>query len=482
MKRKLTKYPAYEDSGLEWLGKVPKDWNLSPGFSVLRETHTRNVGLIETTVLSLSYGKIVVKPIEKLHGLVPASFETYQIVDPGDIIIRPTDLQNDWTSLRVGIVRDRGIITSAYLCLRVLPPLTAEYGYLLLHSYDLMKIFYGMGSGLRQNLDFKDLKRMPLLIPTAGEQQQIVRYSAFASKRVDRLIQAKQKLIKLLNEQKHAIIQRVVTRGLDPNVRLKPSDSNWLGDLPACWNVVRLKYLATVQTGITLGKSYGQTKLETRPYLRVANVQDGYLDLTHIKTIEVPSSEAESCELRLGDVLMTEGGDIDKLGRGYVWRDEIKGCLHQNHVFAVRADSQRLVPEFLALLMTSRLGRHYFQKTAKRTTNLASTNSTKIKSFPLVLPDVKEQRDLLAYVKKETSSYDAAIDRARFEITLLREYRTRLIADVVTGKLDVRDVTLPEIEETEEIEMIKSDDNVNPEDSGNSSALDETEELAYADD
>ena len=126
--------------------------------------------MVEKRVLSLSYGRIVIKPDDKLHGLVPESFETYQIVDPGNIIIRSTDLQNDWTSLRVGLVRDRGIITSAYLCLRMVGPLTSEYGYLQLHALDLMKVVYGMGSGLRQNLDFTDFKRMPVLVPPPDEQ------------------------------------------------------------------------------------------------------------------------------------------------------------------------------------------------------------------------------------------------------------------------------------------------------------------------
>src|SRR6266404_7503267 len=147
----LKPYPEYKNSGLPWLGQVPQHWDVRPAFGAFVPIHERNHGMKEKTVLSLSYGRIVIKSEEKLHGLVPESFETYQIVNPGDIIIRSTDLQNDWTSLRVGLVRDRGIITSAYLCLKMVGPLVPEYGYLQLHALDLMKVFYGMGSGLRQN-------------------------------------------------------------------------------------------------------------------------------------------------------------------------------------------------------------------------------------------------------------------------------------------------------------------------------------------
>jgi len=158
MAHALNPYPAYKDSGHPWLGQIPAHWAQLPGKACYREKKLPNTGLQETTVLSLSYGQIVVKPPDKLHGLVPASFETYQIVDPGDIIIRPTDLQNDWNSLRFGLSRHRGIITSAYMCFHTKDVMTREYGHLLLHTYDLMKVFYGLGSGLRQNLDWTDFK------------------------------------------------------------------------------------------------------------------------------------------------------------------------------------------------------------------------------------------------------------------------------------------------------------------------------------
>lgn len=183
--------------------------------------------------------------------------------------------------------------------------------------------------------------------------------------------------------------------------------------------------------------------------MRVANVQDGYLDLQDISIVRVPSSEAAACELQSGDVLMTEGGDIDKLGRGYIWREEIPGCIHQNHIFAVRADQRKLLPEFLVLLMTSKHGRSYFQLTAKQTTNLASTNSTTLRAFPIFLPEIEEQRNLLEDIRHESSSLDLAISSVLKETNLLREYRTRLIADVVTGKLDARGVALPELDEAD---------------------------------
>ena len=440
----LKPYPRMKDSGVPWLGEVPSHWTLLPGRACYREKKVPNKGLTETTVLSLSYGHIVVKPPEKLHGLVPASFETYQIVEPGDIIVRPIDLQNDWNSLRFGLSRDRGVITSAYICLCTKELTTRPYGYLLLHAYDLKKVFYGLGSGLRQNLDWSDFKHLPCIVPHLSEQAAIVCFLDHVDRRIRRYIRAKKKLIALLEDQKQALIQQAVTGQIEvrtgrPYPAYEDSGVEWLGEVPEHWQLVRLKDVAHVQTGLTLGKDYRDTRTISRSYLRVANVQAGYLDLSHVKCIDVPLDEANRATLLTGDVLMTEGGDIDKLGRGCVWRDEILKCLHQNHIFAVRCKYGLLNPEFLVGLMGSQYGRVYFQLTAKQTTNLASTNSNTLRAFPVPLPLLEEQVTILDTLSEETNAIDSRMDLAEREIDLMNKYRTRLIADVVTGKLDVRE-------------------------------------------
>lgn len=469
----LTPYPAYKSSGVEWLGEVPAHWEVLPGRVCLRAGEQLNVGLQETTVLSLSYGRIVVKPPERLHGLVPSSFETYQIVNPLNIVIRPTDLQNDWNSLRCGLSRHRGIITSAYLCFSTSSDVTPEYGYLLLHSYDLMKIFYGLGSGLRQNLDWTDFKYLPCSVPPLPEQTSIVRFLDHVERRIRRYIRAKQKLIELLEEQKQITIHQAVTGQIDlrtgrPYPAYKDSGVDWLGEVPEHWQLVRLKDVAHIQSGLTLGKDYRDTPTFSRPFLRVANVQAGYLDLSHVKSIEVPLDEANRATLLTGDVLMTEGGDIDKLGRGCVWRDEISKCLHQNHIFAVRCTYGLLNPEFLVGLMGSQYGRAYFQLTAKQTTNLASTNSNTLRAFPVPLPLLAEQVTILDALSEETNAIDSRMDLAERGIDLMNKYRTCLIADVVTGKLDVREAAarLPEVDplaDEDVDETVHTDVDSNPE-------------------
>jgi type I restriction enzyme S subunit len=417
-------YTRYRASDIEWIAQIPAHWMICPGHSGLKQRREKNIGLKETRVLSLSYGRIVVKPQEKLHGLVPVSFETYQIANPGNIIIRPTDLQNDKNSIRVGLVRNRGIITSAYLCIEARSTLVPEYAYELLRTYDLLKIFYGMGSGLRQNLEFGEIKRMPIIVPPIEEQEAIVRYLGHINRKVNAAIQAKLRLVELVREEMSAVLEGII------------------GDLTKFAPIVPLKSLCKIQSGITLGKDYTGFRLREYPYIRVANVQAGHLNLSSVKTISLPEIEARRSTLRTGDVLMTEGGDPDKLGRGCVWSGEIDSCVHQNHVFAVRPDPTRLYSKYLTVILGTRAAQNYFFLTSKQTTNLASTNKTTIGVFRFPLPPLEEQQRIVREVEIRSGQYNQIISRTEREISLLREYHTRLTADVVTGKVDVRTVAV----------------------------------------
>lgn len=198
--------------------------------------------------------------------------------------------------------------------------------------------------------------------------------------------------------------------------------------LPDTYELVRLGYVARLQNGLTVDAKRDVTgDVVTRPYLRVANVQAGSLNLESVTEITVPRSVARRSTLRPGDVLMTEGGDLDKLGRGTVWQGELEGCLHQNHIFAIRPDPQRLNGRFLAYLTQSLYGRCYFESTGTRTTNLASTNSNKIQSFPLPLPPLEEQRRIVDFLYAETARIDNLAAKRRRMRDLLGLKRERVI-------------------------------------------------------
>jgi type I restriction enzyme, S subunit len=170
----------------------------------------------------------------------------------------------------------------------------------------------------------------------------------------------------------------------------------------------------------------------------VANVQDGYLALDDISEVELPGHDAVRYELRNGDVVMTEGGDFDKLGRGHVWEGQIAGCLHQNHIFAVRPRRDVLRPHFLSHALSSGYGRAYFTATSKQSTNLASTNSTKLRNLPVPLPSLREQDNIVSSIDRDTGRADALVAKIREAIDRLKELRAAVISAAVTGRIDVR--------------------------------------------
>lgn len=435
----LKSYSQYKPSGVEWLGDVPAHWRQLHGRACYYEKKIPNIGMQETTVLSLSYGQIVVKPVEELHGLVPASFETYQIVGPGDIIIRPTDLQNDWNSLRSGLSRHHGVITSAYMCLHTREIMSREYGHLLLHTYDLKKVFYGLGSGLRQNLSWNDFKYLPCLVPSLSEQNAIVRYLNQADERIRRYISSRERLIELLKEYRQAVIHHAVTCGLDPDVRLKPSGVEWLGDVPAHWEVRRVKQVAQIQGGFAFpADSFGN---EGVPVVRMNNIRRGVLDFANV--VRIPEHQCkDEFALKEGDIIYGLSGSIGATGSlgnyAVVRKGDIPAQLNQR-VARFRPVIDRITEGFLVESLQTRV---FYDQVLSYTTGTAQFNvsTNDIGNVTLALPPVEEQRRIVRYLSTTTAEINAAIDRARREIELLGEYRTRLIADVVTGKVDVRQV------------------------------------------
>ena len=284
-----------------------------------------------------------------------------------------------------------------------------------------------------QNLRVFDYLNTHVALPPLPEQQRIAAYLDASCAAIDAAVAAKRRQLETLDALRKSIIQRAVTRGISEGVTLEPTGNPWMEQIPQGWKLVCLKRIAEIQGGLTLGKQYEGPLIE-RPYLRVGNVQDGHLDLADVSVIELPASVAKGVELRPGDVLMTEGGDLDKLGRGHVWNGEIPGCLHQNHIFAVRCFLHKLRPMFLGYVTAAKYGRDYFEATGKKTTNLACTNATKVGEFPIPLPRVTEQDAICAYLEKKLGEVKAIVTGIETQIATLTTYRKSLIHECVTGQ------------------------------------------------
>lgn len=474
MINELKPYKEYKESGVYWLGKIPEGWKLTrikSEFNFIKEPSFNK----EPIVLSLTKKGIKIRDISKNEGQIAKSYDGYNTIKKDYVILNPMDLESGAAATS----KFDGVISNAYFTIlpkdntRINEKFYGEY----FNMHYKCKIFYPLGRGVgrpegsggRWTLNRETFMKFPMVLPPKEEQDQIVKYLKFQLTKITKFIIAKKKLILVLKEQKQTIINQAVTRGLDPNTKMKTVGLDWLKEAPEHWEICKLKQVAYVQTGLTLGKKYDNRELIELPYIRVANVQDGHLSLNDISTISVPVEEVTSKTLQIGDVLMTEGGDRDKLGRGCIWNGEIATCLHQNHIFAVRTIKERLLPEYLTTIMTSQIGRIYFDITAKKTTNLASTNSTTLKAFTFSLPGYQEQRKILEYIDIKANSLVNVIRYLEKQIDLIEEYRTRLISDVVTGKMDVRGINIDDIyiEDTDvdeiEEEVVEDQENLDSE-------------------
>ena len=449
----LKPYSSMKDSGVAWLGRVPAHWSALSGRACFRENNRANFDLREKTVLSLSYGQIKIKPPEKLHGLVPVSFESYQIVNPLEIIVRPTDLQNDKVSLRFGLSRHRGIITSAYLCLRTIDSVMSKFGYLLLHAYDLKKMFYGLGSGLRQNLDWTDFKNLPCFVPPPLEQAAIVRFLDHADRRIRRYIRAKEKLIALLEEQKQAIVHQAVTGRIDvrtgqPYPAYKPSGVEWLGNIPAHWEVRRLRSIAEMRVS-----NVDKLEKDDERAVRLCNYTDVYKNdriqagMPFMRATAT-ADEIKRFRLHTGDVLITKDSEAwNDIGVSSLVESTANDLVSGYHLALLRPITQKVSGAYLHRALSSAGIADQFYVGANGVTRYGLSQNA-IKSVCVPIGPFCEQTAIVCFLDETIATIDDGVARARRQMHLLREYRTRLIADVVTGKLDVREAAaaLPEVD------------------------------------
>lgn len=427
------RYPKYKDSGVDWLGEVPVGWKTVPFLGVAKERTESNTGMVEQNLLSLSYGNIIPKDIGSSDGLLPASFETYQIVEPDDIVFRLTDLQNDKRSLRTGRVQQRGIITSAYVAVHP-RGIRADYFAHLLRAYDEEKVFYSMGGGLRQTLKYNELSRLTILLPPSEEQQTIATFLDSECAKTDTLIVEQEKLITLLREKRQAVISHAVTKGLNPNAPMKDSGVEWLGVVPVHWTPTRLKFVT---------EAIVDCPHDTPPYsedgqflvIRTADISAGILNTANLYRLEQPDYEhrIRRKELKKGDIVY--GREGERWGFAALVPDDNLFCLGQRMMQFVPAESMSS-----AFLMWQLNSRAVYEQGVLDTVGATSphVNVWTIKNYFLVLPPFSEQRTIVEYLDTETAKIDALIAEAENGIALLKERKSALISAAVTGKIDVR--------------------------------------------
>lgn len=433
----LLRYPAYKDSGVEWLGEVPGHWGVRPFYSVANEREEPNIGMLEDNLLSLSYGRIVQKDITSNDGLLPESFETYQVVRSGDIVFRLTDLQNDKRSLRTAIVEETGIITSAYVA-AVPISIVPQYLNYLLRTYDIQKVFYSMGGGLRQSMKFSDLKRLPTLLPPPEEQQTIAAFLDRETGKIDALITEQQHLVELLVEKRQAVISHAVTKGLNPNTTMKDSGIAWLSEVPEHWGVIPFKIGIEYQEGpgILASDFYG----EGVPLLRVSCVQGRWATLDGCNYLDPEKVERQwnHFKLRPGDLLISASASM---GTVCEVNETTEGAIHYTGLIRLRGKRGIMTRSFVRSLVISSLFSTQIDL-LKAGSTIQHFGPTHLSQIKIVSPPIAEQEEIAEFIDRETAKLDALIAEANQAVALLQERKSALISTAVSGKIDVRFVPL----------------------------------------
>lgn len=244
-------------------------------------------------------------------------------------------------------------------------------------------------------------------------------------------------------DARFSTISRAVSVGLDADPPLVETNSPYLPKIPSNWRIWRLKHLARVRGGMTLGRTLPDgANVTTTPYLRVANVQAGWVDLSDVAEVDVTETEIRRFSLRRGDVLMNEGGDNDKLGRGAVWQAPFEPCLNQNHVFCVRPSDLRY-SDWISMATNARYARDFFYLHSNQSTNLASISKTNVEKLPIAVPPPEEMRAVLDALNDQLDRFTAITVKVSNSITRLREYRAALITSAVTGQINVAENAQP---------------------------------------
>ncbi len=439
---KLAPYPDYKDSGQPFLGNIPAHWNLFRNGRLFSQRNETGFGELPILEVSLKTG-VRVRDMENLkRKQVMADREKYKRAAQGDIAY---NMMRMWQGA-VGVAPVDGLVSPAYVVVRPFPEVDCRYFSYLFRTASYMNEVDAYSRGIvkdRNRLYWQDFKRMPSPVPPVDEQRHITRFLDAVGSKAQRFIRNKRRFIELLKEQKQNVINQAVTRGLDPKVNFKPSGVEWIGDIPEHWDARRLKTIAKVVLGKMLKTSPSKDD-QLKPYLRSANIQWFEANLSDVASMWFSPSEMEQYRISKNDILVSEGGEV---GRACIWQDELEDCYIQNSVHKVTAGAE-VLPLFL-LYQFSAFGSKGAFKAVVNRVSIAHLTREKLVAVFFCKPPIEEQKTILAHIQAKTTEIDQAIIRAQREIKLMREYRTRLISDVVTGQVDVRGIEVPEVAEDE---------------------------------
>lgn len=449
----LRPYAEYKESGLPWLGSVPAHWITKRGKSYMTAIdHRSQAGNEELLTVSSARG-VIPRNTAKVTMFKAESYAGYKLCWPGDLVINSL-----WAwGGGLGVSQHHGIISTAYSVYRPRPSAQVNPHFLheLVRSSSFNWELHVRSKGIwisRLQLTDTSFLDAPIPLPPADEQTAIVRFLDHANRKIEGFIRAKRKLIGLLNEQKQAIIHRAVTCGLRPDVPLKPSGICRLGDIPQHWDTPLLgRCLTRIEQGWSPVAAEGELGERQWCVLTLSAVRRGVFNPEAIKPVSTSADIPREIEVQNGDLLLTRSNTRDRVGDVCLVKDVRHRTLLCDLIYRLTLRKGVVVPQFLVYQLLCPLGRGQIEMDARGSSGtMPKISQSHIKAWRVLLPPTDEQQAIVESIEIESRPIDTAIARTEREVALMQEYRTRLTADLVTGKLDVREaaVNLPSLAAT----------------------------------
>lgn len=427
-----------KDSGIEWVGQIPFSWDVKPIRAKFREVTEKNKLGIEKNALKFTYGNIVKKDNFDAadDDYVANTILNYMVVNPGTIMLNGLNLNFDFVTQRVALVKERGIITSAYIAFAPIldNDISAQFFTYLLKAYDSCKAFHNMGGGVRKILNFAELKKQYIVYPTLTEQKRIANFLDAKCEEIDALADDIQTQIETLEQYKRSIITEVVTKGLNQNVQMKDSGIEYIGDIPSDWKIKRVKHIAS-----SLSKGNGITREDVKEdgniqcirygeiYSKYENSFKECISYTNLESIESPKFAT------YGDILFAATGElIEEIGKNIVYLGT-SPCLVGGDIIMMRHNQN---PSFLNYALNSNYAQ--MQKSrGKAKLKVVHISASDIGNIRLALPPIREQEAISNFLDIKCSEINEIVMKRKEQLEVLNEYKKSLIYEYVTGKREV---------------------------------------------
>ncbi|MCI5786386.1 MAG: restriction endonuclease subunit S [Helicobacter trogontum] len=420
---------AFKDSGIEWLGEIPQDWNVVKGFFLFVNKKELNSNFQCKTRLALTLNGVIEKDIGQNFGLNPLDFRTYQIFNYDDLVFKLIDLDNINTS-RVGYVYKKGIMSSAYIRLIPKEKSCSKYFYYFYYSLYVKQIFNNIGTGVRSTLNADELLSIKIPLPPLEEQKRIADFLDSKCTQIDNFCEKKQKLITLLNEKKQSLINECVTKGLDTNVTFKDSGVEYLGEIPQHWKLVRLGLILKTSSGTTPDSGNDKYyKGGQIVWINSGDLNDGFLKDSKRKITQDALDDYSVLKIFDKDSLIIAmyGATIGKTAIL-----KVNACVNQ--ACCVLEKSAWYNTFYLFYLFN-----RYKKELISMGSGGGQPNISQdiIKNLKIPLPPLKEQEQIAQFLDSEISKIDKIIEKTKKQIKLIKEYKNTLINQAICGRINL---------------------------------------------